>query len=242
MYKIIYLIFTIFLMGGCASKNELKLFHSIDNNQSNTRNHIVATTFVHSHYTSYKIKKYDRLMVNIYGDLELSIPKHGLLVDDTGRITLPVVGRLKVIGLSQTSASQKIQTAFRKYYTDIVVSAEVLNKQLFVIGDVGKPGIVPLPNERITLLRAIAHAGGFKNTANREAIYLVRKHGNRIRLTRLSLSGEASLKNAFQTLLPDDIVYIAPTSTKIINLNIVDTLKIIGAAMTPFAATKSFLE
>jgi len=104
-----------------------------------------------------------------------------------------------------------------------------------------KLGLVDIPNERSSLLEAISAAGGFGDHANREAIYLVRRQGTRARLRRLSLSGTRALANAFVTLLPGDIVYVAPSDTKMAQLGIVESLKIIGSALSPFAATKTLL-
>ena len=229
-------------MSGCASKNEIQLFHSLDHNQSNTRKHIVASIKVSNHYPVYHIKRYDRVIVNILGDSEINTSAKGMLVDHQGYITLPMTGRIHIAGLSQPQAAQKIQGAFRQFYTDAIVAVEVPNKKLFVIGDVKKPGPISLPNERTTLLKAIAEAHGFNDKANREAVYLLRKKGSKADLQRLSLSGEQSLRNAFLILLPDDIIYVAPSSNKIVNLNFVDALKVIGAALSPFAAIKSIIK
>ncbi len=241
MQKHIYLLLFTFFLGGCASKNELVLFHSLDANRTDTRNHLVSRVSVSSRYTAYRIKRYDRLMVNLYGDFDLALPPKGLLVDDTGRITLPLIGRVRVTGLTQPQAAGRIQTSLRRFYPDAIAAVEVLDKEVYVVGDVTKPGAIPLLHEKTTLLKAISHAGGFKDSANKEFIYLVRKRGSKARLTRLSLSGSASLKNAFLTLLPDDIIYVAPNTAKLINLGPVETLKIIGAAMSPFSAVKTLV-
>lgn len=241
MKNIIYILLFSFVLVGCASKNELILFHGLDANRTNARNHTVSQTLVSSRYSAYRIKRYDRLMVSLYGDFELTLPSKGLLVDDTGRITLPLIGRVRVTGLTQPQASRKIQTSLRRFYPDAIAAVEVLDKEVYVVGDVTKPGVIPLPHEKTTLLKAISHAGGFKDSANKEFIYLVRKRGVKARLTRLSLSGAASLKNAFLTLLPDDIIYVAPNTTKLVKLGPIETLKIIGAAMSPFSAVKTLV-
>lgn len=229
-------------MLGCSTKRELRLFNDLDQNQTETnKTRILSSKKVLAKYSSYIIRPHDRLQVNVYGYQELNTPKSGILIDSSGRAILPLVGRVRVSGMTEASASQKIQRLMRGQISDIIVSVEVPNKVVYVIGDVTKPGSIKLSSGKIVLLRAIASAGGFKDTANKDTIYLVRQSKGKAKLIRLSMSSSDSLANAFKMLLPGDIVYVSPNSTKLINMGSMQTLKIIGSALSPFAAVNSLV-
>ena len=231
------------VLGGCASKNELELFHELDQNRSSKgENKYLSSSYVTKSNYVYRFRPLDRIAMIVYGQPEFSTPKEGVLIDRRGYAPLPVVGRVRVAGLSESEASRKLQSLIRRYVVDAVVVAENPQKQVFVIGDVKRPGPVRLLSGQMAMIRAIGSAGGFRDTANRDAIYLVRKKGNKATLTRLSLSGRESLKTSFLTLIPGDIVYVAPNTTKAVNMGPMQTLGIIGKALSPFAAAKTIIE
>jgi polysaccharide export outer membrane protein len=179
--------------------------------------------------------------MTIYGQPESSTRPSGVLIDGAGYATLPIVGRIHVAGLNESSASRKIQRLVKRYDTEAIVIVENPNKTLFVIGDVKKPGTVKLTSGQITLLRAIGSAGGFQDTANRDVVYLVRQRGTTAKLTRLSLSSRRSLRDAFYVLVPGDIVYVAPNSAKMVELGPMSTLKIIMGSLAGVSAVKAIV-
>ena len=242
--RFIYIGLILLLLQGCASKKELILFNDLEQNRTHSDKELVEIVQLNSVLPIYHIKKYDRVAVSIYGaEPELVSPQDTLLVDYRGNITLPLIGSVRVAGLTEPDASSKIQKMYRKkYYKDLVFSLEVAKKEMYVIGEVEKPGPITLPNQRATLLQAIAKAGSFKDTANREAIYLIRKRGNHAEVTRYSLSGNLAVNNAFDVVLPNDIIYVAPNGVKVNSLRFGAPLKLIGAGLSPIKTTKTIAE
>ena len=241
--RIILTVFTVvaILFSGCATKKELILFNDLDQNKTHSDKELVEEVYLNDKLPIYHIKKYDRLTVLIYGgEPEIMSPQGSVLVDYNGKISLPLIGNISVVGLTESEAAKKIQKRYRaKYSQDMVVSVEVAKKKIYVIGEVNRPGVVELPNQRSSLLKAIAEAGSFRDTANREAIYLIRKIGNKATVTRYSLSGKLAISNAFDVVLPGDIIYVAPNNLKVSNLRYGDTLKLIGTELSPLGSVKS---
>ena len=243
-FKIVFIIIAI-LFSGCASKKELILFNDLEQNKTiHSDKEVVEIVYLKDRLPIYHIKKYDRLKVNIYGgEPDILSPQESLLVDYNGNIILPLIGTVRVAGLTEPQAARVIQNKYRKKYSkDMVASVEVDKKRIYVIGDVRKPGVVYLPNQRATLLQAIAEAGSFKDTANRDSIYLIRKKRNKAIVTRYSLSGRLAVNNAFDIVLPNDIIYVAPNNLKVANLKYGDTLKLINAELSPIAAVKTIVK
>jgi len=235
------LILLIFLFSGCASKKELLLFHDLDKENINADSSVVLSQErIKNIKKPYVIKKYDRVVVKIYGSFDSSIssgtaPDGSSMIDENGYAILPIVGRVKLAGLTESQASIKIQKLMRKNIVDVIASVEVPNKVVYVIGDVNKPGAIKLYNGQTPLLSAISAAGGFKDTGSKESVYIVSQSDNRAKLTKISLSSINSLSNSFRMLNPGDIVYIAPNSAKTVKMSKLETMQMIGTAMSPIA-------
>jgi len=237
-------VLAILLLSGCASKKELLLFHELDKDNINADSSIVLSQeSITNKKRPYIIKNYDRIVVKVYGAFENgadsgTAPDGSAMVDENGYAILPIIGRVKVAGLTESEASKKIQILMRKNIVDAIASVEVPDKVVYVIGDVNNPGPVKLYNGQTPLLSAISSAGGFKDTGSKEAIYIVSQDGNEAKLTKISLSSYNSLSNSFRMLNPGDIVYIAPNSAKTVKMSKLETLNMIGSAMSPIASAK----
>jgi len=229
------------LLSGCASKNELLLFHGLDQNNTKVDDSMVLSEErVFSQQKPYVIKRFDRVAVKVYGAYENNTNNeqtgdNSVQVDENGYAILPIIGRVKLAGLTESEASKKVQKLMRKSIVDVIASVEVPNKVVYVIGDVNKPGPIKLSSGQTPLLSAISAAGGFKDSGSKEAVYLVTKDGSDAKLTKLSLSSPSSLANSFRMLNPGDIVYIAPNSAKMVKMSKLETLQMIGTALQPVA-------
>jgi polysaccharide export outer membrane protein len=124
--------------------------------------------------TNYKITASDLLEVEVFGVEDL---KRTVRVNTTGSVTLPLVGMVQVAGLTATEAELIIAT---RYGADFLQNPQVsvfikefTTQRVTIDGAVNKPGIYPLTGQ-ITLLRALALAGGGGQLANMEEVMLFR--------------------------------------------------------------------
>lgn len=123
---------------------------------------------------NYKITASDLLEVEVFGVEEL---KRTVRVSTTGSISIPLVGLVQVAGLTATEAEEMIAL---RYGTDFLQNPQVsvfikefTTLRVTIDGAVTKPGIYPLTGQ-ITLLRALALAGGGAQLANMEDVLLFR--------------------------------------------------------------------
>jgi polysaccharide export outer membrane protein len=96
-----------------------------------------------------------------------------------GKITVPVIGEIQAAGLEPSALQEQIQTAAKKYLTDVnvaVVVREINSRKVFVTGQVKEPGAFPLTSQ-LTVLQAIALAGGLLDYADAKNITILRKDG-----------------------------------------------------------------
>lgn len=126
----------------------------------------------------YRVGANDLLDIEV---LNLDNGKRTVRVNAAGFITLPLVGAVAVAGLTQQQVESHVAALYgEKYLQDPQVSVfikEFTTERITVDGAVAKPGIYPLVGQ-MTLLRALAQAGGFGAIANRGQVKLFRKGEN----------------------------------------------------------------
>lgn len=122
---------------------------------------------------TYLIGPQDMLTVNVWKEPEVS---QKLPVRPDGMISLPLIGEVKAAGLTPVQLEGAITTPLKKYMSDpqvTVIVTEVRSKTFNIVGQVAKPGYYPL-DRQLTVLDAIALAGGFKDFARTKKIYVLR--------------------------------------------------------------------
>ena len=121
----------------------------------------------------YRLGSGDKLRIEVYKDTQLS---QSLQVRPDGKITLPLVGDVAASGRTSIELRDAIVTSLREYIKEPVVTVIVVEtapQVVYVTGEVTKPGPVTM-NGQLTILQALAMAGGFTDFANRKEILILR--------------------------------------------------------------------
>lgn len=118
----------------------------------------------------YRLGAGDKVRVTVYGEDSLS---GEFFVAGNGKISLPLIGEVQAAGFSVKAFQDAVQTILQDgYLKQPKVSAEVLNyRPFFILGEVQKPGQYPYTSG-LTVLNAVATAGGFTYRANRGRVYI----------------------------------------------------------------------
>ena len=122
---------------------------------------------------SYVIGADDVLSIYVWKEPEMS---KGVPVRPDGMISLPLIGEIKAAGNTPVQLQGILADAMKKYVADpqVTVIVDKISSLTFnMVGEIGKPGSYPL-TRRITVLDAIAMAGGFKDFAKTKKIYILR--------------------------------------------------------------------
>jgi len=154
----------------------------------------------------------------------------------------PYIKKVRIAGLSQSQAEEKISSRYRTYLKHPDIQIEVLNKRAYVIGEVRNPGEVPLPNERMTLLQLLAKAGDMTDSANRSSILII-KNGqmSRVHTKVVNLTDMNAIATASLMIEPNDIVYVMPNGMKAFNTKVNEispVFQLIGNILQPFVNVK----
>jgi polysaccharide export outer membrane protein len=164
----------------------------------------------------YRVSPNDVIDFEVYGVPEL---KKTLRVSSSGVITLPLVGTLSVAGLTGQQIEQMIAAAYgEKYLQNPQVSVyikEFTVRRVTVEGAVAKPGIYPVTGD-LTLLRAIALAGGGGSYANLSEIMLYRKgsEGQQPVQQTFNLEAIRDGKEADPVVIADDVIVVKRSAAR----------------------------
>lgn len=139
----------------------------------------------------------------------------GYFVDKDGYIDFPVVGRVKVGGLTLGVARDTLLNRVLPYVSDAVVSMRFLNLKITILGEVMHPGLVRLSNKRVTVLEAIGMAGDLTPYADRTNILLVREKDGQRQYVEINLQDPTIFASSFFYLEQNDFIYVKPTKAKV---------------------------
>jgi polysaccharide biosynthesis/export protein len=125
----------------------------------------------------YKLAQGDKLRIEVYKDAQLS---QNVQIRPDGKITLPLLGDLQADGRTPIQLRDIIADQLKTYMTNPVVTVIVVETKpavAYVTGEVNHPGAVQLQEDQITVLQALALAGGLKDFADSKNIKILRKAG-----------------------------------------------------------------
>ncbi len=138
--------------------------------------------------------------------------RQGYLIDENGDVSLPVIGKIRLAGISRTEAVDMLEEKYSEYLSNPVVNMHIENFKITVLGDVVKPGTYKIPNERITLLEAIGLAGDLNMTGERKNILVIRDDHGKDTTYRVDLTSGEILHSPVYYLEQNDVIYVEPNA------------------------------
>lgn len=137
------------------------------------------------------------------------------LIDNDGYIDFPVLGRVKLAGLTRTEAKNKLATALSEYVVNPSINFRIVNFKVSVLGEVVRPGTYESTGERITLLEALGLAGDMTIYGRRDNVLLIRESEGKKTHARIDLADAKFIDSEYYYLRQNDVVYVEPNNTKI---------------------------
>lgn len=126
----------------------------------------------------YIIGPEDSLSINVWKEAELS---HAVQVRPDGKISLPLLNDLQAAGLSPQQLAASITEKLRKFISEpqvTVIVTSILSRRIYIMGEVAKPGAVPLLHG-MTVLQALSGSGAFSQFADTRKIYILRNENGK---------------------------------------------------------------
>ena len=139
----------------------------------------------------------------------------GYLIDTDGNLDFPLIGKIKVAGLTRTAVVDTLKNRLKPYLSNTTIIIRIVNFKITVLGEVRNPGSFTIPNERVTLPEAIGIAGDLLITGKRKNVLVIRDNEG----TKTNYTVDLTSKDLFTSpvyyLNQNDVVYIEPNRSKI---------------------------
>ena len=135
-------------------------------------------------------------------------------VDAKGDIMFPVLGKLHVVGLTQSEVIEMIQSRLQGQIQNPIVTMRFLNAKVTVLGEVRNPGTYMLNNGRMTLLEALGAAGDLTQYARRDNVLVMRENNGKVEFVRLDLRTDEVFTSPFFYLQQNDVVVVEPNQAR----------------------------
>jgi len=134
----------------------------------------------------------------------------GYILDDKGRLELPVIGKVGLTGLTFEEAKDSLQRRVDQYFKDAFVLLRFGGTRFTVLGETLVRGNFVFFRERVHLLQALAMAGDFTPLADRKHVQLIRQYPEGSRVEVIDFTRRELLNSPHYFLRPDDILYVPP--------------------------------
>lgn len=229
LYFAIYLFSLVFLCSSCANQKKFIYFQKDSRDSSRTID-------VSAPYVS-KIQPGDILSIyvnslsndasvffNPYtagsaaapasGDAISSSVASGFLVDRSGAIELPLIGNLKVQGLTTLEIKDLVKEKLTKFLKEPTVNVRVLNYKVSILGEVNKPAVYVIPNESVTLPEALSMAGDLTVFGRRNNVRILRENNGKKEIGYVDLTRTDLFSSPYYYLHANDVIYVEPLQTK----------------------------
>ncbi|MBP2831999.1 polysaccharide export protein [Aquimarina sp. U1-2] len=137
------------------------------------------------------------------------------LIDEAGYIEFPVLGKLKIAGLTRVEVKKMIKDKLKVYINDPIVDVRLKNFKITVIGEVNRPGSYAIPNERITIVEALGLAGDITITGKRSNVTVIRENNGVNTYHRVDFTSKNIFDSPAYYLTQNDVLYVEPNKAKI---------------------------
>lgn len=220
--QVVYYLLILITLSSCVSKKKIIYLQGQQNQSSNQVNY--EPIIQNDDLLSITISSVEPELATPFNIDQLqssgsasgtNMNKTTYLVDSAGEIDFPVLGKMKVVGLTKTLLKQQIKERLALYLTDPIINIRIVNYKISVLGEVNKPGSYTLTGDRITLLEVIANAGDLTLYGKRDNILIIRDYLGTKTYNRVDITKADFVNSPFYYLDQNDVVYVEPRKARI---------------------------
>ncbi|RYC51413.1 sugar transporter [Flagellimonas olearia] len=135
------------------------------------------------------------------------------LVDKNGEIDFPVIGKVKIEGLSPSETKELLREKLADYLKDPIINIRIRNFTVTVMGAVSRPGTYPVNGEKISIMEALGLAGDITIKGRRDNVMVLRDFDGAKVYNRINLNSKEALKSPVYYLTQNDVVYVEPNKS-----------------------------
>jgi len=215
----------ILLLSGCATSKEILYFQDIEQTTPKEMQTKYETKIKKDDVLSIVVSGPDKIVVQPY-NLSLSEgssstsynPENSLLkytVDNEGCIDFPILGKIKVEGMTRSELVAYLTQEISKDVKDPIVYVKITNYKVTILGEVRSPGTYNVNTEKINVLEALGIAGDLLLTAQRDNIILIREIDGKQEHFKINLKNSSLLSSPYFYLQQNDVIYVPQSPSRV---------------------------
>jgi len=250
----IWFLAALLFLGSCVPNKNYVLLQKNDVNKKDLPKDTILRSY-QLQLSNYKIQPQDLLSVNVetltpdeYNFIKELNPSQGnansnmggnraggmllsgYLVDNEGMVEFPVIGKVKLAGLSVFEAETKMKEVLAGYLRDPIIRIRLLNFRFSFVGEINTQ--VTSFNPRISLIEAIALTGGLTEMTDRANIKIIRQRGDQADVLYVNLLDEAFVSSPHFYLQQNDIVVVSALKQRPFRVYWTENISIILSTMS----------
>jgi polysaccharide export outer membrane protein len=210
-----------FFLVSCTSKKEVVYFQNAKNFETIVDTDTFTSKFKINDIISINVSTFDLEAVKPFNLVKSSGPLNGggneidYLIDIEGNIDYPVLGKIKLLGLTVGEAKELFKEKLNEYLNDPIINIRILNFRISVLGEVSSPGTYVISGERITIMEALGLAGDLTIKGKRDNIMVIRDFNGTKTYTRIDLTTKEAFNSPVYFLTQNDVIYVEPNKSAI---------------------------
>ena len=211
----------IVLIASCASRKDVVYFQDTGNFETLVNNNSFVSKFKVDDLVSIHVSSLNPEasapfnLIRVAQEGGFRAESVDYLVDQAGEIDFPVIGKLKIQGLSPDELRILLRDRLSDYLKDPIINIRLRNFTITILGSVNVPGTYPVNGEQITILEALSLAGDLNITGVRQNVLVIRDFKGAKVYTRIDLTSKNMMKSPVYYLTQNDVVYVEPNKSGI---------------------------
>lgn len=216
------------VMASCSYKRKNVLFKTPKKIRTKEAVYVYSLdSNVVKQYDNYRhrIKPGDRLNINFLNNYDIGqsaiqsatstantgeLANRGYLINYDSTVTLPLIGRTNLVGLTRLEAAKRLEQEYGKYVINPIIEVNISSLSATVLGEVLAPGKIIIDKEKTTIVDVIALSGGLKDPAKKSQVKIIRGGD----VIQLDLRKIETLSSSAIIIQDGDIIYVEPYSVK----------------------------
>jgi len=228
IYKLVLPILSVFLLFSCASKKDVVYYQGIDGLDMTNKSASYEIVIQPDDLLMIIVSAEDPEIVAPFNLKSITIQSPGkldspagqqtmqlYLVDANGFIDFPVLGKLKISGLSRSEVLQLLHDKIATYVKNPIINLRIMNFKVSVQGEVNAPGTYTVASERITLIEALAMAKDLTIYGKRNNVLIIREINGVKSYNRVDITNANFINSPFYYLAQNDVIYVEPNKNRI---------------------------
>ncbi len=218
----ILLVAVVLFLGSCGSKKDVVYFQNASDYETIVSDNSHTNKFKIDDVVSINVSTLNpeaSLPFNLFKGREESgggLPQQlDYIIDKNGEIDFPVLGSVKIVGLSPEETKELIKEKLSLYLKNPIVNIRLQNFSVTVLGEVNRPGTYPVEGEQITILEALGLANDLTIKGMRDNVLVIRDFNGTKVYTRVDLTKKEALNSPVYYLTQNDVVYVEPNKSAV---------------------------